>query len=89
MNNEYLIAQINDHYFGNSASTYDQLIESIISCSKLEQFKALNLDVGSAQVCAIFENATRDEYFGKVFSLSRTRELFAKCKAVVSDTDFI
>ena len=88
MINAGLLAQIEDLYFGNTNTSYQTLLNNIISCTKVEQYNSLNIDFTSSKIMEIFANATRKPN-NMMMTGAKSKDIYLKIKAVRSNSHFI
>ena len=84
-----LIERLVDIYFGEDLQEYTQLLNKILSCQKLEDFKKLELLFDSSALAEVFERATKEQLTASEVRPARYGAIFKQVKAVQTSTDFI
>lgn len=89
MINNKIIERLCEIHFGEELSDYTKLLDSIFSCQKLADFKALNLPFDSSELAEVFDRASKEAAETKAVRPARFELIFKQIKAVQSNVDFI
>jgi len=84
-----LIETLSDMHFGDHIREYDELLDRIISCKKLEEFLNLNMPFKSPALIEVFERASKERVENNNILPARFEIIFKQIKSVNSNVDFI
>jgi len=87
--NTTLLDILTEVFFGDSVQDYEQLLDSIISCKKLEEFVALELSFDAPKLDEIFERAAKEVDPSLDVRPARYDAIYKQVKPVCTHTDFI
>ena len=84
-----LIKALEAEYFGPEFFKEQELIDKILTCTSLEKFRALNLDLTSPAIQGIFAQANITNADGKAFTAEDLQKIFKDLRPAINNSAFI
>lgn len=86
---EQICKTLEETFFGEEYFKYNAIVDNVLGCRELKDFRRLKLDFKSPEFAAVFSAANHKPEDRNAMTQQRAEQIFNQVKAVKSITTFI